>query len=333
MEALHGEHDVTVLDLDPARLAAISQRFDVATLEANGASRRALADAGVRDADLVLACTSRDEANLVAGTFARLEAPKATTVIRASNVEYIELWRQGQLDVDFVVSSEIETAHAIARVIGVSAAVQTDVFADGQVQLVEYDVTEGASAEILGKPLRDAVVPADSRVAAIIRGERDDAAAGRRRDPRRRPDRRDRLAAGRDRLGRGARSLGGRGQGRRHLRGGTRRHGDRPRATRPGHRRQADRGEPRRARAVAEAFPKARVYNVSGPRPGLPRSASRSGTHRRRCSRCGRTPRTTTPQRSPASTASRSRSRSSTTPSRGRSTSTRGSTCRSTRAR
>ena len=170
VEALHGEHDVTVLDLDPARLAAISQRFDVATLEANGASRRALADAGVRDADLVLACTSRDEANLVAGTFARLEAPRATTVIRASNVEYIELWRQGQLDVDFVVSSEIETAHAIARVIGVSAAVQTDVFADGQVQLVEYDVTEGASAEILGRPLRDAVVPADSRVAAIIRG-------------------------------------------------------------------------------------------------------------------------------------------------------------------
>ena len=72
-------------------------------------------------------------------------------MIRTSNVEYIELWRQGQLDVDFVVSSEIETAHAIARVIGVSAAVQTDVFADGQVQIVEYDVTEGASPEILGR--------------------------------------------------------------------------------------------------------------------------------------------------------------------------------------
>src|SRR4029079_3315894 len=169
VEALHGEHDVTVLDLDPARLAALSQRFDIAKLEAHGASRRALADAGVRDADLVLACTSRDEANLVAGTFARLEAPKATTVIRTSNIEYIELWRQGQLDVDFVVSSEIETAHAISRVIGVSAAVQADVFAEGQIKIVEYDVTEGASAEIIGRPLRDAVIPADSRVAAIIR--------------------------------------------------------------------------------------------------------------------------------------------------------------------
>ena len=170
VEALHGEHDVVVLDLDPARLAAISRRFDVTTLEANGASRRALADAGVRDADLVLACTSRDEANLVAGTFARLEAPRATTVIRTSNVEYIELWRQGQLDVDFVVSSEIETAHAIARVIGVSAAVQTDVFADGQVQIVEFDVAEGSSSDVVGRALRDATLPTDSRVAAIIRG-------------------------------------------------------------------------------------------------------------------------------------------------------------------
>jgi len=170
VDALHGEHEVTVLDLDPARLAAISQRFDVATLEANGASRRALADAGVRAADLVLACTSRDEVNLVAGMFARLEAPRATTVIRTSNVEYIELWRQGQLDVDFVVSSEIETAHAIARVIGVSAAVQTDIFAEGQVQIVEYDVTDGSSTDVVGRALRDAVVPADSRVASIIRG-------------------------------------------------------------------------------------------------------------------------------------------------------------------
>jgi trk system potassium uptake protein TrkA len=171
VEALHGEHNLTVLDLDPARLTPLAYRYDVATVEANGASRRALADAGVRDADLVIACTSRDEANLVAGTFARIEAPRATTVIRTSNVEYIELWREGRLDLDFVVCSELETAHAIARVIGVSAAVQTDVFANGQVQIVEYDVTERSSSTVVGRPLREARIPADSRVASIIRGD------------------------------------------------------------------------------------------------------------------------------------------------------------------
>ena len=62
VEALHADHDLTVLDLDPARLTPLAYPYDVATVEANGASRRALADAGVRDADLVIACTSRDEA-------------------------------------------------------------------------------------------------------------------------------------------------------------------------------------------------------------------------------------------------------------------------------
>ncbi len=172
VEALHAEHDLTVIDLDPRRLTPLAYRYDIVTIESNGASRRSLAEAGVADANLVIACTSRDEANLVAATFARIEAPRATTVIRTSNIEYIELWREGRLDVDFVVSSEIETANAITRVVGLPAAVQTDVFAAGQVQMVEYDVGEHSNPDVLGRPLRECgLVPADSRLVSIIRGE------------------------------------------------------------------------------------------------------------------------------------------------------------------
>lgn len=169
VEALQHEHDVTVLDTESSRLEALATRYDVATIEGDGTSRRDLARAGIEDADLVIACTSRDEVNLVAGMFARREAPSATTVIRTSNVEYVELWRAGQLDVDFVVCSELETAHAISRIIGVPAARQTDVFAEGEVQIVEFDVPEGASTDVVGVPLREARVPRDSKVAAIIR--------------------------------------------------------------------------------------------------------------------------------------------------------------------
>lgn len=172
VEALHAEHEITVLDTEASRLAAFADRYDVATFEGDGTSRQDLVRAGVGTADLAIACTSRDEVNLVAGMFARAEAKKATTVIRTSNVEYVELWRAGQLDVDFVVCSELETAHAISRVIGVPAARQTDVFADGQVQIVEFDVDDGTSPDAVGVPLRDASIPADSKVAAIIRGDR-----------------------------------------------------------------------------------------------------------------------------------------------------------------
>jgi len=170
VEALHHDHELTVMDNEASRLQAIASHFDVAIYEGDGTSRKDLAAAGVASADLVIACTSRDEVNLVAGMFARREAQGATTVIRTSNVEYVELWRGGQLDVDFVVSSELETAHAISRIIGVPAARQTDVFADGQVQIGEFDVEVGASPDVIGVSLRDAAIPTDSKIAAIIRG-------------------------------------------------------------------------------------------------------------------------------------------------------------------
>jgi trk system potassium uptake protein TrkA len=172
VEALHDEHDLVVMDTDPSRLTPLSYRYDIATAEGNGASRRALADAGIDGADLFIACTSRDEVNLVAGMFARVEAPKATTVIRSSNVEYIDLWREGQLDLDFVVSSELETAHAVSRTIGVPAARQTDVFANGQIQIVEFEVEPGAGGDPIGVQLRAARnIPPDSKVASIIRAD------------------------------------------------------------------------------------------------------------------------------------------------------------------
>ena len=176
VEALHDEHDVTVLDLDSSRLRSLGYRFDVRTVEGNGATRRVLQDAGIEKADLLIACTSRDEINLVAAMLVK-KLSDAQTIVRTSNPEYIEAWHERQIEVDFMVSSELETAHAVARTIGLPAAKQTDVFADGQVQIVEFDVpreAEGAGVvdEVVGKKLREARIPADSKVASIIRGER-----------------------------------------------------------------------------------------------------------------------------------------------------------------
>jgi trk system potassium uptake protein TrkA len=171
VEALHEDHEITVLDTETSRLQALTARFDVAVFEGDGTSRNDIAAAGIGAADLVIACTSRDEVNLVAGMFARRETERATTVIRTSSTEYVELWREGQLDVDFIVSSELETAYAISRILGVPAARHTDVFAEGEVQLAEFDVDEGASSTVLETTLRDAPIPRDSKIAAVIRGD------------------------------------------------------------------------------------------------------------------------------------------------------------------
>jgi trk/ktr system potassium uptake protein len=169
VEALHHDHDITVIDLDEERLAALSERYDAGVLLGNGASRRVLEEAGITGCDLLIACTSRDEINIIAAIFSKKISPATKTAVRTTNEEYLDIWHERELDFDLIVSSERETALAVSRLIGVPAARQTDVFADGQVQIVEFDVDGGQS--VIGVPLRQAEIPPDSKVASIIRGD------------------------------------------------------------------------------------------------------------------------------------------------------------------
>lgn len=171
VEALHGEHELVVIDPDGSRLGPLAHGFDVITMQANGASRAVLQDAGVKGADLLIACTSRDEINIISAMLSKAISPETKTIVRTSNPEYLEAWQERHLEVDFTVSSEQETAYAVLRIIGVPAAIQTDVFAEGQVQIVEFDVHQEIRPGLVGVPLRDAHIPADSKIAGIIRGD------------------------------------------------------------------------------------------------------------------------------------------------------------------
>ncbi len=169
--ALHATHDVTVLDLDADRLSAVSYGFDVLSVQGSGTARSDLLRCGIRGTDLVIAATDRDETNIVAAMLARAVCV-GKIVVRTRSPEYIEAWRGGHLDVDFVVSSEQETAQAVARAVGYPSAVQTDVFAEGRVELVEFVVDPTHAGGLVGATLAEARIPDESVVASIIRPDR-----------------------------------------------------------------------------------------------------------------------------------------------------------------
>jgi trk system potassium uptake protein TrkA len=172
VEALYEEHEITVVDIDPRRLAALSGRFDIRTVEGDGTTEKTLRKAGVEDVDLFIGCSPREEANLVGAMLVK-RLSGAQTIVRTTSAAYLDAWRERHLDVDFMVSPEIETANAISATLGLPAARHTDVFAEGKVQIVELDVpADAAHGALIGRELRTAAVPADSKVAALIRGER-----------------------------------------------------------------------------------------------------------------------------------------------------------------
>jgi len=172
VEALHEEHDVTVIDVDQQRLAALSSRYDVRAVEGDGTTKQVVRRAGVEDADLFIGCSSREEANLVCAMLVK-RLSRAQTIIRTSSSAYLDAWRERELDIDFMVSPELETANAIAALLGLPAARHTDVFAEGKVQLVEFDVPPDVPpGALIGCALREAEIPEQSKVVGLIRGDR-----------------------------------------------------------------------------------------------------------------------------------------------------------------
>jgi trk system potassium uptake protein len=172
VEALHEQHDVVVIDRDHDRLAAVRERFDVRTIEGDGTTREILRKAGVEEADLLIACSPREEINLVCAMLVK-RLSNAQAIVRTGSTAYLDAWREREIDVDFMVSSELETANAVSAIIGIPAARQTDVFAEGKVQIVEFDVPPRTAKDaLIGRPLRHAAIPADSKVAGIVRGDR-----------------------------------------------------------------------------------------------------------------------------------------------------------------
>ncbi len=172
VDALYEEHEVTVMDTNSERLQALADRYDVRIVEGNGTTKRVIKEAGIQDCSLFIASTSREEANLVSAMMVK-KLSRAMVVVRTTSVEYLDAWREREIDVDFMVSSELETANAISSLIGIPAARQTDVFADGKVQVVEFDVPPDAPDDVvIGRLLREAELPDESKVVSIIRGEK-----------------------------------------------------------------------------------------------------------------------------------------------------------------
>ena len=110
----------------------------------------------------------RDEANLVCAILVR-RLSAAQTVIRISDTAYVDTWRAGDLDVGFIVSNEFEAASAVARLVGVAGARQADFFLNGEVQVLEFDVSLRAPQACCGRTLAEAGLPDESRVVGIIR--------------------------------------------------------------------------------------------------------------------------------------------------------------------
>jgi len=145
-------HDITVIDGNAEVLSRSSETLDVIGVRGNGASYDVQMEAGVENADLLIAATSADEVNILSCLLAKKIGAK-NTIARVRNPEYNKplAFLKEELGLSMVINPEKETAKEISRAISFPSAISVSSLAEGKVSLMEFRMP--ANHPIIGRPL------------------------------------------------------------------------------------------------------------------------------------------------------------------------------------
>ncbi|MDA3911539.1 MAG: Trk system potassium transporter TrkA [Bacteroidales bacterium] len=149
-------HNITVIDTDNERLAAIGSQYDLMTVLGSGSSFETLEEAKTKGVDLFIAVTHSEEVNLISAVLAkRLGAKK--TIARIDNLEYIHPLRRMHfinMGVDRMIYPEKIAAQEIISLIRQTGTNQIFEFSGGRLKL--FVVTLDKDAPIVNMSLKEA---------------------------------------------------------------------------------------------------------------------------------------------------------------------------------
>lgn len=161
--------NVVLIDSDEKLVERATEQLDALVIHGNGASPRVLAEAGVKNSDLLIAASSSDEVNIIACLAAKAQGVPRT-VARLHNPDYYDTrapFANEMLGIDFVIHTEQMAAKEIKAALLVPGAINVDAFANGRIEVAETIVSEGSP--VLGQALRDVRLPEQSLIVGVVR--------------------------------------------------------------------------------------------------------------------------------------------------------------------
>lgn len=135
-------HDITVVDIKEDNVRFITDSLDAMGVIGNGTSYQTLTEAGIRQADLLIAVTNSDEQNLLCCVIAK-KAGNCKTIARVRNPIYnteLEFLRK-ELGIAMIINPELASASSIARIFQFPGASKIDTFAKGRIEMLHFRVT------------------------------------------------------------------------------------------------------------------------------------------------------------------------------------------------
>lgn len=165
-------HDITLIDRDAETIERASNELDVICCLGSATNPDTLREAGVEDADILMAVTESDEVNMICALAARRLGAKYI-VARIRDPEYISQteFLRDAIGLSVVVNPEYECAKEISRILRFPSAVRVETFSKGSIEIIDYRVPEGSALH--GLKLREMARRFDTKVlvAVVERGE------------------------------------------------------------------------------------------------------------------------------------------------------------------
>ena len=165
-------YDIVMIDSNEKKLRAAIDRLDIFCLTGEGGSAAVQREADVQHADLVIACTSTDECNMLSCLVARRLGARHT-IARVRNPIYykqIDILKE-DLHLSMAVNPELAVAGEIARLLLFPDASKVETFVKGRVELIELPLSD--KSRLTGLSLADMYNKFQIKilVCAVERGE------------------------------------------------------------------------------------------------------------------------------------------------------------------
>ncbi len=165
-------HTLVAIDVDAKSVDKIVNKYDVKGLVGSGCEREILMDAETDKADFFVACTSRDELNIICCILAKKLGAKRT-IARVRDPQYFREMDniKDVLGLDLAFNPEYRTAVEISQILKFPSAKTVETFTNTNVRMVEFDITSGNP--VIGKSVMDVIKEYQCKVlfAVVKRGE------------------------------------------------------------------------------------------------------------------------------------------------------------------
>lgn len=166
------DNDVTLIDVRQSVITDTVGQFDVMGIIGSGVNLDILNEAGITDADLLIAVTGSDEMNLLSCLMAK-KSGNCKTIARVRKPEYskaLNVFKE-DLGLAMIINPEQAAASEIARVLRLPSAIQIDTFAKGRVEILKFRVPEGCVLHNLKVMDIVSKLKCDVLVCGVERGE------------------------------------------------------------------------------------------------------------------------------------------------------------------